>query len=199
MYSYLRGMLARKTPGFAVVDVGGVGYRVHIPLSTFYELGDEGGEVTLRVTMQVREDAILLYGFLTAAEQELFQHLVAVSGVGPKMAVGILSGMSVPELMAALAEADTGRLQTIPGVGRRTAERLVVELRDRARQLVAGAETLAGRPAPGGVRDDVISALVNLGYPARRAEKVAGQVLAEVGEGTAFEEVLRGALRGLHG
>jgi Holliday junction DNA helicase RuvA len=201
MYAYLRGTLGGKAPGMAVVDIQGVGYRVQIPLSTFYELGDEGSPVMLRITTHVREDAILLYGFYTAAEQELFQHLIGVSGVGPKMAIGILSGMSAPELLAALAEGNAARLQTIPGVGKRTAERLTVDLKDRARKLAIAPSDAPEAASSGTARDDVISALVNLGYPAGQAEKAAAAALADGGGGgddAPFEDLLRSALRSLH-
>lgn len=200
MYAYLRGTLAEKSPGVAVVDIQGVGYRVQIPLSTFYELGDAGDPVTLRITTHVREDALLLYGFHTRQEQELFQQLIGVSGVGPRMAIGILSGLSVPELVKALAEGDVARLRTVPGVGRRTAERLTVDLRDRARKMVLAPEAseVAGPVAGEGVRDDVVSALVNLGYPLAHAEKAVEAMLSESTEEPGFEDLLRGALRRLH-
>ncbi|MHC4934107.1 MAG: Holliday junction branch migration protein RuvA [Planctomycetota bacterium] len=199
MFAFLRGILHEKTPGVAVVAVGGVGYEVRIPLSTFYELGDVGEVVPLRITTLVREDAIQLYGFLTEGEQRLFQHLVSVSGVGARMALAVLSGMSVDEAAAALAGQDVARLQAVPGIGRKTAERLVVELKDRARTLLEQArEGAAPAPAAAGVRADVVSALVNLGYPEGPAARATDRTLAESGEGTLFESLLRGTLQRLH-
>ena len=135
MIAQLRGCLLRKEPQEAVVDVGGVGYRVTIPLSTFYRLGEAGSEVTLLTHTHVREDALALFGFLTAVEQALFERLIAVSGVGPKLAVSVLSGIEAPELVAALRSSDVARLTRIPGVGKKTAERLVVELKDKMQDL----------------------------------------------------------------
>jgi Holliday junction DNA helicase RuvA len=198
VFAYLRGTLARKAPGVAVIDVGGVGYEVQIPLSTFYELGEEGRDVSLRITARLRDDSLVLYGFGTAAEQDLFRHLIGVAGVGPRTAIAILSGMPVAELLAALAQADAERLRTIPGVGKRTSERLVVELKDRAARLAAAAAAPPGGPARGELREDVVSALVNLGYPPGQAEKVTSQALAGADGEPTFEDLLRRALRRLH-
>lgn len=197
MFAYLRGTLERKAPGTAVVDVGGVGYQVQIPLSTFYELPEAGSPVLLRITTQLREDAIHLFGFRTEAEQTLFHHLIGVSGVGPRTALAVLSGMSVPEIAGALTARDVARLQSIPGIGRKTAERLVLELREKVAPLSAGGETAAPPPVEG-VRQDVVSALVNLGYPSAQAERATGQAFTEAGEGASFEELLRATLRRLH-
>ncbi len=199
MFAYLRGTLHQKGPDTLVVDVGGVGYLVRIPLSSFYELGDTGDVVALRITTQVREDSISLYGFLTLGEQRLFEHLVAVSGVGARMALAVLSGMSVTEACTALAEKDVGRLQSVPGIGKKTAERLVVELKDRARTLLQSKDSgiRPARDAPSSVRTDLISALVNLGY----SEGVASRAVDAESDGepdVAFEELLRRVLRRLH-
>lgn len=197
MFAYLQGTLQQKTPGAAVVDIGGVGYQVHIPLSTFYELGDDGSTVRLRITTQVRDDAIVLYGFLTGTEQELFRLLTSVSGVGPRIAIAVLSGMPVAETVAALVEGDAARLQTIPGVGRRTAERLTVELRDRVRHL-AGEPAPQPAGAPATLRDDVVSALVNLGYPAGHAERATDAALSGADGEPEFATLLRDTLQRLH-
>ena len=148
MIAHLRGRLLRKDTQEAVVDVGGVGYRVTIPLSTFYRLGADGDEVSLLTYTHVREDALALYGFLTSREQALFERLIAVSGVGPKLAVNILSGIEAPELVDALRTSDVARLTRIPGVGKKTAERLVLELKDKMQGLDAtfrGASGASGR------------------------------------------------------
>jgi Holliday junction DNA helicase RuvA len=187
----VRGRLLRKEPQQAVVDVGGVGYRVTIPLSTFYRLGEPGSEVTLLTHTHVREDALALFGFLTAVEQALFERLIAVSGVGPKLAVGVLSGIEAPDLVTALRANDLARLTRIPGVGKKTAERLVLELKDQLQDLPSSAEPPT---APGGAADDVVSALVHLGYSRPEAERAAERAMREHSDGR-FEDLLRFALQ----
>jgi Holliday junction DNA helicase RuvA len=187
----VRGRLLRKEPQEAVVDVGGVGYRVTIPLSTFYRLGEPGSEVTLLTHTHVREDALALFGFLTPVEQALFERLIAVSGVGPKLAVGVLSGIEAPDLVTALRSNDLARLTRIPGVGKKTAERLVLELKDKLQELPASA---AAPAAPGGAAEDVASALVHLGYSRPEAERAAERAVREHGDGR-FEDLLRFALQ----
>ncbi len=145
MIAQVRGRLVRKEPQEAIVDVGGVGYRVAIPLSTFYRIGEAGDEVSLLTHTHVREDTLALFGFLTSGEQALFERLIAISGVGPKLALSILSGIEAPDLVSALRTSDVTRLTRIPGVGKKTAERLVLELKDKVQNLVA-----AGEPAPAG-------------------------------------------------
>jgi Holliday junction DNA helicase RuvA len=196
MFATLRGTLREKAPGGAVVDVGGVGYQVQIPLSTFYELPQEGETITLRTTVQIRDDAIHIFGFATEGERALFRLLIAVAGVGPRTALAVLSGMSVEEVATAVTTRDIARLQRVPGIGRKTAERLALELHDKVQALAGPAADLA--PVADGVRRDVVSALVNLGYPAAQAERAADQVLTEAGGVAAFESLLRGALRRLH-
>lgn len=197
MIAHLRGQLLRKSPQEAVVDVGGVGYRVLIPVSTFYRLGEEGQVVSLLVHTHVREDALALFGFHSRGEQALFERLIEVAGVGPKLAVNILSGIEAAELVEALRAGDLARLTRIPGVGRKTAERLVVELKDKMPALAA-----APAPGPGegvgGLKDDLVSALVNLGYSRGEADKGADRALREDGSGR-FEDLLRRALRALSG
>jgi Holliday junction DNA helicase RuvA len=192
----VRGRLLRKEPQEAVVDVGGVGYRVTIPLSTFYRIGEPGAEVTLLTHTHVREDALALFGFLTAAEQALFERLIEVSGVGPKLAVAILSGIEAPDLVAALRASDVVRLTRIPGVGKKTAERLVLELKDKVQGLAATEEP-ARTAAPGSAKEDLVSALLHLGYSRPEAERGVDRALKE-GEGR-FEDLLRRTLRVLSG
>ena len=196
MIAQVRGRLLRKEPQEAIVDVGGVGYRLAIPLSTFYRIGEPGDEVTLLTHTHVREDVLALFGFLTAAEQALFERLIAVSGVGPKLAVSILSGIEAPDLVAALRASDVARLTRIPGVGRKTAERLVLELKDRMQGLAA-TEPAPGSPA-GSPKEDLVSALVHLGYSRPEAERGVDRALKDGGEGR-FEELLRRTLRILSG
>jgi Holliday junction DNA helicase RuvA len=196
--AHLRGRILRKSPQDLVLDVGGVGYRVSIPVSTFYRVGDEGDEVGLRIHTHVREDALALFGFLTAAEQEIFERLIAVAGVGPKLAVGILSGIEAAELVSALRSNDLVRLTRIPGVGRKTAERLVLELKDKMPALAAlGPEEPAAAPAAS-PKDDLMSALANLGYSRPEVERAVDRALAEGGGGR-FEDLLRRALQKVAG
>jgi Holliday junction DNA helicase RuvA len=192
MIGQLRGRLEDKRPNQVLVDTGGVGYLVQIPLSTFAALGDLHTEVTLLVHTHVREDALALYGFLTAREKQFFELLISASGVGPSLALKILSGISVEELFAAIGGGDLARLTQIPGVGRKTAERIVVELRDRMKAL-AGEPAQA--PARAGHERDVVSALVNLGYDSRAAEKAVEETRGP--EAGSFEALLRGALKAL--
>ena len=199
MIARLTGTLVEKQVQRIVLDVGGIGYDVLVPLSTIYTLGEPGARVSLRVYTHVREDALQLFGFATALEQTLFERLINVSGIGPKLAVAVLSGIEPPELVRAISQSDVVRLTRIPGVGKKTAERLVVELRDRLAELAGGAPAADDTEAPpDDVRDDVLSALANLGYQRSAAEKAVDKVLrqADVRE---FETVLREALRALAG
>ena len=198
MIAFLRGRVHDKQPNRVIVDVGGVGYDVHVPLSTFYNLGDEGAEVSLRVHTHVREDALQLYGFLTELEQQLFERLIAISGIGPRLATVVLSGMEPRDLVAAVQRADVARLTTIPGVGKKTAERIVLELKDRLTQIVAPTGTGAGTsPLPADqLRTDLLSALLNLGYHRNQAEKAIERILTSI-PGATFEHAVRTALREL--
>jgi Holliday junction DNA helicase RuvA len=171
-----------------------VGYLVQVPLSTYAALGDLHTEVTLLVHTHVREDALALYGFVSAREKHFFEMLLSASGVGPTLALKILSGMSVEELVPAIRGGDLVRLTKIPGVGRKTAERMVVELKDRLEVVTIEAEKPAA--SPGGVEADVISALVNLGYDGRAAEGAVGEAKRAAGTGN-FEKLLRAALQSL--
>ena len=195
MIGQLRGKLAEKRPNQVLVDVGGVGYVVLVPLSTFAALGDLHTEVTLLVHTHVREDALSLYGFVSSREKHLFELLISASGVGPSLALKILSGMSVDELVPAIRGNDVAQLTKIPGVGRKTAERIVVELKDKLETVAIEAQKPAAA-SPEGIEADVVSALVNLGYEARVAEQTVKEARRESGAGD-FEKLLRGALQSL--
>jgi Holliday junction DNA helicase RuvA len=188
--AHLRGRLLRKQPQEAVLDVGGVGYRVFIPVSTFYRLPEPGADVELRTHTHVRDDALQLFGFASPLEQELFERLLAVAGVGPRVALNILSGIEGPDLAAALRSGDVARLVRIPGVGRKTAERLVLELRDK---MPPTAEAPAATP-----HEDLLAALVHLGYSRPDADQGARRVLREA-PAARFEDLLRRALQVLSG
>jgi holliday junction DNA helicase RuvA len=192
---HLRGQLLRKTPQEVLLDVGGVGYRVHIPVSTFYRLGEAGTVVSLQVHTHVREDTLALYGFATDTEQALFERLLGVAGVGPRVALSILSGIEAADLVAALRGSDLARLTRIPGVGKKTAERLVVELKDKVAALLPPGPPAAVE-APSGDKADLVSALANLGYTRGEAEKAADRALREDG-GARFEDLLRRSLLAL--
>jgi Holliday junction DNA helicase RuvA len=193
--AHLRGRITEKQPNRIIVDVNGVGYDVFVPLSTFYGLGEPGAETALRIHTHVREDALLLYGFATLLEQELFERLIGVSGIGPKVALAVLSGIEPQELIRAIERGDIARLTSIPGVGKKTAERIVLELKDRLPRGPAAA-ALAGSSVvpPSAIQDDVISALVNLGYHRPLAEKAVAAAIKSVPDGP-FERTLKQALR----
>ncbi|HXG66885.1 MAG TPA: Holliday junction branch migration protein RuvA [Blastocatellia bacterium] len=202
MIAYLSGKLLQKQPNSVIINVGGVGYEVTIPLSTFYGLGEAGADVALKIHTNVREDAIQLFGFSTSGEKELFLRLTSVTGIGPKLAIVILSGMPVVELITAIRTNNVVRLTAIPGIGRKTAERLALELRDK----LAGISLDEGGPqaaaameleaAASDVRDDTIAALVQLGYPKPVAERAVSAALREGGD-TSIQAVLRRALKNL--
>jgi Holliday junction DNA helicase RuvA len=195
MIALLTGHLACKSFDHVIVDVGGVGYRLLIPLSTYYALPDEG-DVRLHVHTHVREDAIHLFGFLTVAEKELFGLRLTISGVGPKLALNILSHIPAEDLRAALAGGDVKRLSSLPGIGKKTAERLVLELKEKILKSgpPAPRTPLAGTPAaPADPLEDILSALVNLGYKESQARKVLESL--EIPTGASLEDVLKGALR----
>jgi holliday junction DNA helicase RuvA len=191
----LAGTLLEKTPNRLVVDISGVGYEVLVPLSTFYGIGDPGSVVTLRVHTHVREDVIALYGFGSPLEQDLFERLIAISGIGPKLALAVLSGIDANDLMRAIRLQDVGRLTKIPGVGKKTAERIGLELKDRLPQAApAPAETDA--PSGGQVHDDLLSALTNLGYQRNAVEKAVDAAVKRSPDGP-FEQLLRDVLRAM--
>ena len=194
MIARLRGTLIEKSPSRIVVEVGGVGYDVMVPLSTFYGLGDAGATVALRVHTHVREDVIALFGFLTPLEQDLFERLIAVSGIGPKLALAVLSGIDPPDLVRAIRTQDVARLTRIPGVGKKTAERIGLELKDRLPQAAAAAEPVAADQDDR--RADLLSALTNLGYKGAVAEKAVDTAVKRTPD-AAFEDMLRDILRGM--
>ncbi len=196
MIGQLRGRLAGKRPNQVLVDVGGVGYLVQVPLSTYATLGELHTEVNLLIHTHVREDALALYGFLSSREKHFFEMLLSAAGVGPTLALKILSGMTVEELVPAIRTGDMARLTRIPGVGRKTAERIVVELKDKLDAVVAEAAERHAPSSPAGVEADVISALVNLGYDARTAESAVVEARREAGSAN-FEKLLRSALQTL--
>jgi holliday junction DNA helicase RuvA len=189
MIGLLRGRLLEKRPNQVILDVGGVGYLIAIPLSTFAALGELHGEVTLLIHTHVREDALSLYGFLSQREKHLFELLLGASGVGPSLALKILSGMNVEELVPAIHTGDLARLTKIPGVGRKTAERMVVELKDKLESVAVEAEKPAAA-SPAGVESDVKSALINLGYDERTADSAVAEAKREAGTAS-FEKLLR--------
>src|SRR5919112_3193182 len=172
MIGRLAGTVLEKHPNRIIVDVNGVGYELLVPLSTFYVLGDAGAQVTLRVHTHVREDVIALYGFATALEQSLFERLIGISGIGPKLALAVLSGIEPADLIKAIRLQDVARLTAIPGIGKKTAERIGLELKDRLPASVQAVEVGHAAAAPGDqLRDDLLSALLNLGYQRGVAEK----------------------------
>src|SRR5688572_3806032 len=188
MIASLRGTLLEKNPSRLIVDIGGVGYDVQVPLSTFYVLGEAGAPVSLRIYTHVREDIIALYGFATPLEQQLFERLIGISGIGPKLALAVLSGIEPGELIRAIRLHDVARLTAIPGIGKKTAERIGLELKDRLRTLSpATKDAEAEGELP--VRDDVLSALLNLGYHRALAER-AVEVTFKAGRIESFEEAL---------
>jgi Holliday junction DNA helicase RuvA len=194
MIAFLRGRVLEKHPNRVIVDVSGVGYDLAVPLSTFYTVGDSGAEISLRVHTHVREDQLALYGFATPLELAVFERLIAVSGIGPKLALAVLSGIEPRELIAAIQRSDLARLTRIPGVGKKTAERIVVELRDRMPKAIEVAGTGAAAPSPADtLRDDLISALTNLGYHRQAIDKT----VSSLDDGDRFEDALRKALKDL--
>jgi holliday junction DNA helicase RuvA len=197
MIAFLRGRVLNKQPNRIVLDVQGVGYEVLVPLSTYYDVPEEGGEMSLRVHTHVREDALQLFGFLTDLERHLFERLIAISGIGPKLAIAVLSGLDARDIVAAVQRADVVRLTGIPGIGKKTAERIVLELKDRLSGVVAAVSDASPASSTGErLRADLLSALQNLGYHRPQAEKVVDRVLTASPD-VAFEGALRQALREL--
>ena len=200
MIALLRGCLVEKQATGLIVDVQGVGYQVQVPLSTYYRLPDAGGDVVLRIHTHVREDALSLFGFGTALEQQLFERLIGISGIGPRLALSVLSGIDPGDLVRAVQAGDVGRLTLIPGIGKKTAERIGLELKDRLpAQLQSELEKSAGGEAGESLlRADVLSALLNLGYHRALAEKAIDPVIRAGGEAS-FERTLKQALKALAG
>jgi len=194
MIAHLRGNLLSKQPNQIVVETGGVGYELTISVPTFSELPETGSDVSLHVHTHVREDLIALYGFFRLDEKRLFEKLITVSGIGPKLAITILSGMAADELAAAIRGNDLARLTKIPGIGKKTAERMVLELRDKLPETSGPSVTSV--PAMNPMEEDVLSALVNLGYPRPVAEKTLAGVM-KGGNGASFDAIFRQALAAL--
>lgn len=195
MIAFLRGRIHEKRPNRVTLDVQGIGYDVAVPLSTFYALGEEGSEAALRVHTHVREDALLLFGFATALEQAVFERLIAISGIGPKLALAVLSGIEPAELVGAVQRGDVVRLTRIPGVGKKTAERIGLELKDKLPDDLVQAGATAATPGDR-LRADLASALVNLGYHRSAVDTVLDARLKD-DPAPVFEAVLRAALREL--
>jgi holliday junction DNA helicase RuvA len=195
MIAHLRGTLLAKRPNQIIVETAGVGYEVNISVPTFSELPADGANVSLHIYTHVREDLLALYGFLRPAEKQLFEKLITVSGIGPKLAITILSGMAADEMAGAIRGNDLARLTRIPGIGKKTAERMVLELRDKLPEVV-GAST-PSVPAMSAMEEDVLSALVNLGYQRPAAEKALAGVLKNSGKSGSFDSMFRQALAGL--
>jgi Holliday junction DNA helicase RuvA len=198
----LRGRILDKQPNQIVIDVNGVGYDVFVPLSTFYGLAEVGGDVVLRVHTHVREDAWSLYGFATKLEQDLFERLIGVSGIGPKVGLAVLSGIEPLDLIHAIERGDLARLTAIPGVGKKTSERIVLELKDRLPRVDVAAAGQAAAPMDDAplLRDDLLSALINLGYHRPLAEKAVDAAIKRTPDGDPdgnFERTLKQALREL--
>jgi len=195
MIAHLSGKILEKETDRVVIDVGGVGYEVGIPLSTFYELGEVGSDISLRIHTNVREDAIQLFGFKTARERDLYLQLISVQGVGAKSGVTLLSGMSADEIILAVRSGNITKLTSIPGVGKKTAERLIVELRDKVVSIGTESTTSAALPSgENAVVDDALSALVNLGYQKAAAEKALQQAMKEGAE-MSVQKLLRSSLQ----
>jgi holliday junction DNA helicase RuvA len=195
MIAQIRGTLLEKAPSRLIVDVGGVGYDVQVPLSTFYVVGEAGGIVTLRIHTHVREDVIALYGFATPLEHDVFERLIAISGVGPKLALAVLSGIEPTELIRAVREQDIARLTAIPGIGKKTAERISLELKDRLPTTMSAAgQPAAATSAEDQLRTDLLSALLNLGYQRPAVEKAIDKVTRNAPD-IRFEQALKEILR----
>lgn len=198
MIAYLRGTLLEKSAGTLILLAGGVGYEVDVPISTYSDLPNAGEEISLRIYTKVSDDAISLYGFLTAIEKRAFEKLITVGGIGPSLAIKVLSGISVENLVACLRGGDVASLTRIPGIGKKTAERMIVELRDKLEDLPSGPggiiRTLTGPAASfSPLEQDVLSALINLGSPAAAAEQAVAKAKAIV-KSTSFEELFRKSL-----
>jgi Holliday junction DNA helicase RuvA len=194
--AHLRGAILEKHPNRLIVDVGGVGYEVFVPLSTFYGLGEAGTGIALRIHTHVREDALTLYGFATLLEQDLFERLIGVSGIGPKLALAVLSGIEPVELVLAIERGDVARLTAIPGVGKKTSERIALELKDRLPRVQTAAAGAGGAVSEAPLRDDLLSALMNLGYHRPLAERAIEAAIKSAPAG-GFERTLKQALREL--
>ncbi len=196
MIAHLRGQILKKSTQSVIIETGGIGYEVLVPLSTFYALPDQEQEISLHIYTYVREDAIQLFGFRSTLEKELFLMLISVSGIGPKLAVNILSGIGPEELLEAIASGDSMRLRAIPGVGKKTAERIVVELKDKAQKFSGELRIVSAALPEDPLISDAISALTNLGYPLKSARRAVEQATRQKGPGS-LEELIKEALKAL--
>jgi Holliday junction DNA helicase RuvA len=195
MIAHLKGQLSYKSPEYTIVDVNGVGYQVFTSLSTYYALPNLGQTVLLRVHTRVREDELKLFGFLTEEEQTIFQKLITINKVGPRLALGILSGMSPADLMTTVMNNDSAKLSTIPGVGKKTAERLTMEMKDKLADMALEMEHPTGHiPTTQGFYDDALSALLNLGYKKPEAEKALKTIYTQNGKDAGLEELIKESL-----
>jgi Holliday junction DNA helicase RuvA len=195
MIALIRGHLIQKNPGYVLVETNGIGYQLFVSLTTFYDLPESQQDVVLHAYTHVREDLLQLYGFSTLLEKELFQILIGVSGIGPKLALNILSGITPPELVHSLGSGDMARLISIPGVGRKTAERMILDLREKAQKIQSReAFPRTDHRPPDEMAEDVVSALVNLGYKKGQAEKAVESILRQTPDIT-LERALKASLR----
>jgi Holliday junction DNA helicase RuvA len=190
----LRGQILSKSPNAVVVDCGGVGYELAISVTTYTEIGDVGSETRLHVHTHVREDAFLLFGFAEMTEKRLFEKLLTISGIGPKLAITVLSGISAERLVGAIRGGDHATLTRIPGIGKKTAERVVLELKDKLDDLVGSAPVGERKPSLGATAEDVLSALVNLGYPRPVAQKAVESAAKDAGDAGDFERLFRASM-----
>jgi len=197
MIAHLKGKLTYKSPDHSIVDVNGIGYKVFTPLSTYYALPQPGEAISLRIHTRVREDDLKLFGFLTEEEQAIFEKLITINKVGPKLALGILSGMSPADLLSAVMNNDAARLSAIPGVGKKTAERLALEMKDKLADLALDMEHQPDTASPGGFFEDALSALVNLGYKKPQAEKALKSAYNENGKDSTLEDLIKESLNNL--
>ena len=198
MFANLSGKLIHKSTKYLVIDVGGVGYQVQAPLSTYYELGEEGSDISLRIHTVVREDSITLYGFLTEDEKIIFTHVIQVSGIGPKTGIGLLSGLSAGEFVDAVIREDSLKISGVPGIGKKTAERIILELKDKVKKLSISTNYSDTVLEASPLQEDVLSALINLGYQKNRADKAVTQIIREHSP-ERFDDLLRKALKKLSG
>lgn len=194
MIAHLKGQLTYKSPEYTIIDVNGVGYQVFTPLSTYYALPASGQTVSLKIFTRVREDELKLFGFLTEEEQTIFQKLITINKVGPRLALGILSGMSPADLLSAVMNNDSAKLSTIPGVGKKTAERLTLEMKDKLADMALEMEHPADSAPKQGFYDDALSALLNLGYKKPEAEKALKTVYNQNGKEASIEELIKESL-----
>jgi len=197
MIAHLIGKLIYKSPDHSIVDVNGIGYKIFTPLSTYYVLPKTGESVTLHIHTRVREDELKLFGFLTEEEQSIFEKLITINKVGPKLALGILSGMSPENLLTAIMSNDAARLSAIPGVGKKTAERLTLEMKDKLSDLTFELKHQQDTETPKGPYEDALSALVNLGYKKPQAEKSLKSAYNRIGKGSSLEDLIKESLNNL--